>query len=59
MEGLPAAMFVAGHAGSRGCFALSALVLTDIARLQRETRIKRGLPGSSARRDEQLSGTLL
>lgn len=33
MESLPAAMFVAGHTGSSGCFTLSALVLTDITRL--------------------------
>lgn len=37
MEGLPAAMFVAGHAGSSGGFALSALVLADVTRLQTHT----------------------
>lgn len=30
MEGLSAAMFVAGHTCSSGCFTLSALVLTDV-----------------------------
>lgn len=39
MEGLSAAMFVAGHTGSSGCFTLSALVLTDITCLH--THIQR------------------
>lgn len=30
VEGLSAAMFVARHAGSGGCFALPALVLADV-----------------------------
>ncbi len=37
MEGLPAAMFVAGHTGSSGRFTLSALVLTDITCLHTHT----------------------
>lgn len=38
MEGLPAAMLVAGHAGPCGCFALSALILADITRLHTDTQ---------------------
>lgn len=34
VEGLPAAMFVAGHTGSSGGFTLSALVLANITCLQ-------------------------
>lgn len=37
MEGLSAAMFVARHTGSSGCFTLSALVLTDITCLHTYT----------------------
>ena len=37
VEGLPAAMFVAGHTGSSGCFTLSALVLANITCLQTHT----------------------
>lgn len=37
MEGLSAAMFVAGHTGSSGCFTLSPLVLTDITCLYTQT----------------------
>lgn len=43
MEGLPAALSVAGHAGSTGGLALPAMVLTDITRLvKRQRRSEQG-----------------
>lgn len=38
MESLPAAMSVTGHARSRGCFALPALLFTDVAGLQKKKK---------------------
>lgn len=38
VEGLSAAMFVAGHTGSSGCFALPALVLADVTCLNAHKR---------------------
>lgn len=40
VESLSAAVPVTGHAGSRGCFALPALLFTDVAGLQKEKERK-------------------
>lgn len=38
MESLPAAVPITGHARSRGCFALPALLFTDVAGLQKRKK---------------------
>lgn len=40
MESLPAAVSVTGHACSRSCFALPALLFTDVAGLQKKKKKK-------------------
>jgi len=42
VEGLSAALPVAGHTGTAGRLALSAVVLTDVAGLERRRRGNRG-----------------